>query len=59
MNFVEFKTAAADYFTPSELVELLEISTAELIDILESNSEVFDEQTVDDLKEIMGVSDDE
>jgi hypothetical protein len=57
MTFSEFKKAASDFFTPAELVELLDITTEELLSVLEENTGTLDDDTLSDIKEIMGVND--
>ena len=54
----EQRNRLADYFSPSELVELLEITTFELILALEQHdgSILFDTDTLEELDEIMGVN---
>lgn len=59
MDWNDFKKAASDRFTPSELVELLDVSTEEVIEALcDYGSECFTEDAIKDLEEIMGVGDD-
>lgn len=55
MNY-EQRRQVADYFSPSELVELLDIDTYDLIcAIREYNEFIIDDDVLDDLKEIMGL----
>ncbi len=54
MNWKDNKELLEDYFTPSELISFLDITTEELIWYLEQG-DYFDEQTVEELNEIMGV----
>lgn len=58
MTFAEFKTAASDYFTPAEFIELIDIPTHTLIALLQDEG-YLDEDVLTDIEEIMGVSDDE
>lgn len=59
MNYRDFKKAAADFFTPAEFVELLDIDTSELIAALEDAGYLDDEDAIGEIEEIMGVSDDD
>lgn len=52
------KNMIADYFTPEELVEILDISTDELIEAIEDFDEAyFSDEKLNQLEEIMGVAD--
>jgi hypothetical protein len=55
----ELKKMIADRFTPAELIELLDIDTYDVLSAVEDfNGFIIDEDTIDDIKEIMGVGDD-
>jgi len=56
----EQKKRIADYFTTSELVELLDIDTYDLIcAIIEFSDTIIDDETLVDLEEIMGIEKDD
>lgn len=59
MTYDEFKKAVSDRFTPAELIEMLDITTAELLEILEDSPYLmYDDNAILDIKEMMGIDDD-
>lgn len=60
MNWADIKIALSDFFTPAELIELLDIDTEELIYMLEDCpfGTVFTEEVLTELQEIMQTGED-
>jgi hypothetical protein len=54
---IEQRRWLADYFSPADLIELLDIDTYDLICALEEfdGDNIFDDSTIADLNEIVGV----
>lgn len=48
----------ADFFSTSELIELIDVNSVDLVDILD-DAGLLDEDTLTDIEEIMGIEDDE
>ncbi len=54
----ELRRQIADYFTPAELIDFVDINVEELIEaLLDYDESLFDEEVLEDIKEIMDLDD--